>query len=100
EVNGKKVDVEKVSYGFMAVKAEAGENNIVFHYETPGLRYGIIISVSGIALLLGYLIIGFIIKKKSKNNEVGHTHYYDYESIQKIDASQEYIRSLIGKDKK
>ena len=68
EVNGKKVDVEKVSYGFMAVKAEAGENNIVFRYETPGLKYGIIISISGIALLLGYLVICFIIKKKSKNN--------------------------------
>ena len=31
-VNGKLVDVEKVNYGFMAVEAGSGENEIVFTY--------------------------------------------------------------------
>ena len=37
-VNGKPVDVEEVDNGLMAVPAEAGDNTIEFHYETPGLH--------------------------------------------------------------
>ena len=39
-VNGKPVDVEEVDNGLMAVPAEAGDNTIEFHYETPGLHLG------------------------------------------------------------
>lgn len=96
EVNGKKVDVEKVSYGFMAVKADAGENDIVFHYRTPGLTAGIWISVAGIILLAAYMVICRL--TRSNKAEKGHTHYYDYDSAHKVKASQEYISGLTGKD--
>ncbi len=96
EVNGKSADVEKVSYGFMAVRADAGENSIVFRYRTPGLTAGIIITIVGIALLAGYLIINLIFFRK--NNYCGHTHFYDYDSYSKPQASQKYCRNLLRKD--
>lgn len=38
-VNGKATDVEKVDYGFMAVKIPKGEKcDIVFTYETPDFQ--------------------------------------------------------------
>lgn len=56
-VNGKSVPIEQVDIGFMAVPAEAGDNEIVFTYETPGLRVGSWISLCGVVLLIGYLLL-------------------------------------------
>ncbi|MCM1228286.1 MAG: YfhO family protein [Clostridium sp.] len=72
-VNGKSADIEEVSYGFMAVKAQEGENEIEFRYETPGLKTGAMLSLLGIALLLLYI---FITRKSGKSG--GFVHYYDY----------------------
>lgn len=96
EVNGKSADVEKVSYGFMAVQADAGENNIVFRYRTPGLTAGIIITIIGIAILASYIIICRIFFRK--NDDYGHTHFYGYDSYSKPQASQKYCINLLGKD--
>ncbi|MEE1279649.1 MAG: YfhO family protein [Oscillospiraceae bacterium] len=63
-VNGKKVDLERVNSGFVAVLCDAGENEIVFTYTTPGLYVGIIISIISFVLLLGYLIIVLLYRKK------------------------------------
>ncbi|MDE7226682.1 MAG: YfhO family protein, partial [Ruminococcus sp.] len=86
EVNGQPADVEKVSYGFMAVKADSGENKIVFRYTTPGLREGIIISLSGLILLLIYVLIC----RKYPEKQKFISHRYDYNSCQKITASEIY----------
>ena len=85
KVNGKPADVEKVSEGFMAVKADAGENTIVFSYETPGLKTGIIISITGALILAAYIALSFFFRK---NDEPRQKHYYDYNSTQKPSASQ------------
>ena len=90
-VNGKSVDVEKVNYGFMAVEAGSGENEIVFTYETPGLKVGTIISIAGALMLAVYIALAYIFRK---NDEPRHTHYYDYVSTHKISASQEYCKSF------
>ena len=90
-VNGKPVDVEKVNYGFMAVEAGSGENEIVFTYETPGLKVGTIISIAGALMLAVYIALVYIFRK---NDEPRHTHYYDYVSTHKISASQEYCKSF------
>lgn len=76
EVNGKPVDVELVNYGFMAVRCEAGENTITFHYETPGLRIGVCITAAGGLLLLMYMLIA--VKIRSKKTEA-YTHKYHYD---------------------
>ena len=62
-VNGKKVDVEKVNNGLMAVKAEAGDNEIRFNYMPQGFKLGIVISSLSLITLVIYVTL---CKKKSK----------------------------------
>ncbi len=63
-VNGKAAPIEKVNVGFMAVPVEAGKSEIVFTYKTPGLGVGMIVSVSALGILLIYLAVCFILRKK------------------------------------
>lgn len=67
-VNGKPADVEKVNVGFMAVKVPAGTSQIQFHYQTPGLKIGAIISGCTIPILVGYILIMKKLDKKSAAN--------------------------------
>ncbi len=77
EVNGEKADVERVSYGFMAVRADAGENSIVFRYRTPYLTEGMVISAAGLLLLALYLLICRKFLRGDK--DYPHKHCYDYD---------------------
>ena len=63
-VNGKAVPIEKVNVGFMAVPVEAGTSEIVFTYKTPGLGMGTVISVSALGVLIVYLAVCFVWRKK------------------------------------
>ena len=63
-VNGKEVDVEKVSYGFMAVKCEAGENVIRFDYKAAGLTAGTIITIVSFIGLVAYVGSDIYFRKK------------------------------------
>ncbi len=59
-VNGTPATVYKANVGCMAVMCPAGEDvSIRFTYETPGLRWGAYISLSGIVILLIYLILAW-----------------------------------------
>ena len=48
----------------MAVPVEAGTSEIVFTYKTPGLGMGTVISVSALGILLVYLAVCFVWRKK------------------------------------
>ena len=63
-VNGKEAEIEKVNAGFMAVKVDAGESEIRFNYTTPGLVNGLLITGSACAVLLIYILIWSIYKKR------------------------------------
>lgn len=63
EVNGKPVDIEKVDYGFMAVLCPAGESEISFSYETPGLKYGLYGTAAGFVSFFAYVIFWHFKKK-------------------------------------
>ncbi len=91
EVNGKPADVERVSYGFMAVKADEGENVITFSYRTPGLYEGTIISIGSAVLLLAFVLICRRGDKKLKFRRISHS--YDYNSCQKLTAEEAYTRN-------
>ena len=74
-VNGKAVDVNTVTYGFVAVECEAGENQIEFTYNTPGFSTGAIVTVCG-ALILGvYLVISKYTRKEKKGCMLTDDYY-------------------------
>lgn len=77
-VNGKEARVEKVNGGLMAVKCPKGDGVVIrFNYRPYGLVPGIIISISGIVLLIGYILIWNKLFKKEKFERV-----YDYVSFE------------------
>ncbi len=55
-VNGEPAKIQKVSIGFMAVRAPEGRNTIRFTYTPPGLYTGIAASIAGLVLLAAYLL--------------------------------------------
>ena len=67
-VNGKEVEIEKVNAGFMAVKVDAGVSEIRFNYTTPGLVKGLLITGGACILLLLYIIVWSIYKKRHSPN--------------------------------
>ena len=76
-VNGKAVEVERVNSGFVAVWAEAGENEIVFKYETPGLFWGIIISLTALLVFVIYLIATYIYRRKHPVTDTQEAEMFD-----------------------
>ncbi|MBR6103117.1 MAG: YfhO family protein [Ruminococcus sp.] len=66
EVNGKPVDIEKVSFGFMAVPVPAGESTVTFHFKATGLTAGRVASCVGAALLIGYIAADVVLRKKKE----------------------------------
>ncbi|MBQ7186320.1 MAG: YfhO family protein [Ruminococcus sp.] len=64
EVNGKPVDVEKVSYGFMAVPVPAGDSTITFKFKAQGLTLGRAASAGAAAVLVIYWVVDCQRRKK------------------------------------
>ena len=92
EVNGKAADAERVSYGFLAVRCEAGDNQISFRYETPGLRLGGMISAGGAGLLIVYLLFCAIAFRKQKPAVPKHRYCYDYCRCGEVGLDTVYAR--------
>ena len=68
KVNGEDVEIEKVNYGFMAIKVPGYTDcEIEFTYETPGLSAGIKISLTALFAFAVYVITIIIYKRKSKH---------------------------------
>lgn len=63
KVNGVATDIFRVNEGFMAVVAPEGACNIVFEFETPGLKLGLIITLATVTLIAIYLGIVAIKRK-------------------------------------
>lgn len=55
KINGESVEILKANFGFMAVKVQAGINNIEFEYTTPGLKLGFMISFVALILFIFYI---------------------------------------------
>ena len=80
------MDVEKVSYGFMAVPVSEGHSSIVFRYHTPWLREGAVLSIIAAVVLAVYIVV---CRKKGIPEEIAdHKHYYDYDSTARFKRQQ------------
>ena len=81
-VNGEPAEIYKTNVGFMAVRVPAGESvRISFQYATPGLLLGTMISLLSILILVLYLILSRMHRKKQ---------------AEKVEPSREPLR-LAGK---
>lgn len=84
EVNGQSVPFERVSNGLSAVRCEAGENQIVCRYQTPGLKQGAVVSLLGLGALLLYLIWRLAAERGTRPALPKQKHYYDYAGAEMI----------------
>lgn len=90
-VNGEPVEVDKINGGFCAIRVPAGEGEISFTYETPGLKYGIIASIAGVAAFAVYILWFTVIKRK---NGRSYVHLYDNDQVSEVKAHNSYIGQL------
>lgn len=63
-VNGRETEIKIVDGGFMAVKVNAGTNNIEFRYSVPGLKTGLLVSGVG---LIGIVLI-FVLGRRKRES--------------------------------
>lgn len=100
KVNGKDAEIIRSNVGFMAVKAPAGENEIVFRYQTPGLKAGIFISLGALLIFMLYLLtIRFLRKKYPDRYYVSrYEHRKDIHSTRPIRAQVAYINNTLRKN--
>lgn len=98
-VNGEPAEIVKANVGFMAVEAPAGDNEIVFTYETPGLKIGIIISGIAGVILLGYLLVIYYLRKKNpqKYAVLPGKHRNEYAIPPQTRAEISYLANVIEK---
>lgn len=71
EVNGEAAAVERVSFGFMAVRVPAGHSDVVFHYTTPGFRLGTAVSMAAAVAYAAYLTFVIVYKRKKRSAVTG-----------------------------
>ena len=62
-VNGQETEIIDIN-GFMAVKLEAGHNDVKFEYHTPMIKAGWVSTAAGIIIFIAYIYIG---RKKERN---------------------------------
>lgn len=97
-VNGERAEIERVNYGFMAVRVPAGSSVIRFVYKTAGLKAGLIISFICIFLLLGYI---FVCRRFcAEETEFGSAKEYSRgDEISLHNGYVRYLESYKGKKK-
>ncbi len=99
KVNGEPVEIIRSNVGFMAVLAPAGDNEIVFYYQTPGLKAGIIISLVALCGLLVYLWIMDRLRKKYpdsyKVTSIRTNQRLPYQGYMKVQDA--YLQSIMQK---
>lgn len=88
-VNGEAVDIETVNVGFMAVPVPQGEKVIIeFSFRTPGLIYGVLMTLFSSALLLVYLFLSSRMKPARKNAALGQRNYFSCGSFKEYKEAQ------------
>ena len=63
-IDGEPAEVLNANIGFMAVKLPEGTHQVELRYETPNLRTGAILSLFGLVVAIGFVMVS---KKRSKN---------------------------------
>nr|MCR5626888.1 YfhO family protein [Lachnospiraceae bacterium] len=64
-VDGQAADIYRTNVMMMGVMVGEGEHEVVMKYETPLLRIGVMLTVSGVVILIILLAVGYQIRKKN-----------------------------------
>lgn len=92
-VNGEEAQILKADVGFMAVRVPAGESEIVFTYQTPGLLAGVLITIVGLFLFAGYLwLVSFLRKRGKMENSHRSIHRCQPQFAPTLPAKEAYTR--------
>ena len=67
-VDGEPAEIVNANVGFMAVQLPEGTHSVELHYETPNLRTGAILSLVGVVIVIGLVILS----KKQKNTKANN----------------------------
>ncbi len=98
-VNGEKAEIVKANGGFMAVLVPAGSSQIRFDYQTPGLPGGVLISLGGGALLLGYwLLMRKIRRDHPEERYRRYAHRCSEEFLPPIPVKRAFLKSIAKPD--
>lgn len=62
-IDGQSADILNANVGFMAVQLSEGTHHVELHYETPNLKTGAVLSLIGIIIAIGIVLVA----KKRKN---------------------------------
>ena len=98
QVNGEDVEIEKVDYGFMAVLCPAGTSEISFHYETYGIKYGMIITGVGFVSLFAYIMFWHYKKDEKEPAEGDGEDRKDKNNKKKKDSKKDGENSEKNKE--
>lgn len=102
-VNDNAVEILKANNGFMAVPIPAGGSVVHFEYHTPGLPFGLIATITGIIMLVSYLVIVYQLRKKypKKYFYDRYAHLRNQNGSTEILAEEAYIQKVSShKEKK
>jgi len=65
-IDGEEVEILQANIGYSAIRVEEGQHEILFEYNTPLLKEGIVISVIGILSFFGWIIFLTRVAKKEE----------------------------------
>lgn len=66
EIDGRRAELERVNGDFMGCVVEGGEQRVNFTFRPPSLRWGMILSLIGAALCLGWLVCPWLFCASNK----------------------------------
>ena len=64
-VNGEEMEIQKANTMFMALELPPGDYDIELHYTTPYIKAGLLLTVSGVVLFIGIVIVKEKRKRKT-----------------------------------
>ena len=69
KVNGIEVDKYQVNGGFIGIPVQSGYNEVVMNFIPSGFKLGLILSMIGILMSIGLIVLEVRRPKKEKSHE-------------------------------
>lgn len=67
-VDGEKTEIQRVNYQYMGLNLTKGQHDIRLHYQLPGLKYAVIITLGGLGCFLAIILFRFLLRRKKQRS--------------------------------